>query len=225
MRCIIDGAADQAKDLDQRPHDRAGRARRRVEYFHIELDTHDVIIAEGALSETFIDDDSRGIFHNAHQYETLYANETQLPRPYCAPRSPRTTRSKRCASAWRCAPACCATPTRPQLGALRGYIDRIRATSIAGWAQNSDAPEAPVCLEFFVDGELIGRALANSYREDLKRAGLGSGRHAFTFTPPAGLAFAPARSRCAARLDGAALDIQAQPAAPRPTSLHRRAAS
>ena len=38
----------------------------KVEYFHIELDSHDVIIAEGALSESFIDDDSRGMFHNAH---------------------------------------------------------------------------------------------------------------------------------------------------------------
>ena len=37
----------------------------KVEYFHIELDSHDVIVAEGALSETFIDDDSRGMFHNA----------------------------------------------------------------------------------------------------------------------------------------------------------------
>ena len=43
-----------------------------VEYFHIELDTHDVIIAEGALSETFVDDDSRGMFHNAHEYRALY---------------------------------------------------------------------------------------------------------------------------------------------------------
>ena len=39
-----------------------------VEYFHIELDSHDVIIAEGAPSESFIDDDSRGMFHNAHEY-------------------------------------------------------------------------------------------------------------------------------------------------------------
>jgi hypothetical protein len=38
----------------------------KIEYFHIELDSHDVILAEGALSESFIDDDSRGMFHNAH---------------------------------------------------------------------------------------------------------------------------------------------------------------
>ena len=47
-----------------------------VEYFHIELDTHDVIIADGALSESFIDDNSRGMFHNAHEYDTLYATRS-----------------------------------------------------------------------------------------------------------------------------------------------------
>jgi hypothetical protein len=57
-----------------------------VEYFHIELDTHDVIIAEGALSETFIDDDSRGMFHNAQDYDALYGDEEKTPARYCAPR-------------------------------------------------------------------------------------------------------------------------------------------
>ena len=43
----------------------------RVSYFHIELETHDVIFAEGAPSETFIDDNSRGMFHNAHEFALL----------------------------------------------------------------------------------------------------------------------------------------------------------
>ncbi len=45
---------------------------RAVEYFHVELDTHDVIFAEGAASETFLDDDSRGLFHNASEFAALY---------------------------------------------------------------------------------------------------------------------------------------------------------
>jgi Hint domain len=57
-----------------------------VEYFHIELDSHDVIIAEGALSETFIDDDSRDMFHNAHEYRTLYPDAPAVAQQYCAPR-------------------------------------------------------------------------------------------------------------------------------------------
>ena len=58
----------------------------KVEYFHIELDSHDVIIAEGALSETFIDDDSRGMFHNAQDYDALYGDDERTPVRYCAPR-------------------------------------------------------------------------------------------------------------------------------------------
>src|SRR5258708_31811914 len=52
----------------------------------MELDSHDVIVAEGAPSESFIDDDSRGMFHNAHEYDTLYTDEVRRPARYCAPR-------------------------------------------------------------------------------------------------------------------------------------------
>jgi hypothetical protein len=58
-----------------------------VDYFHIELDTHDIIIAEGALSESFVDDDSRGIFQNAREFAALYPNIPAVrPVRYCAPR-------------------------------------------------------------------------------------------------------------------------------------------
>ncbi len=59
----------------------------KVEYVHVELETHDVIIAEGALSETYLDEDNRGMFHNALDYDTLYTGDgAQLPTRYCAPR-------------------------------------------------------------------------------------------------------------------------------------------
>jgi len=57
-----------------------------VEYFHIELDSHDVIFAEGAASETFLDDDCRNMFQNAPEYATLYGDPTPLPARFCAPR-------------------------------------------------------------------------------------------------------------------------------------------
>ena len=74
----------------------------------------------------------------------------------------------------------------PRIGALRGYVDLVSPGCIAGWAQNADHPEAPVCLDIFADGRLIGQTLANRYREDLARAGLGSGRHGFEFRLPRG---------------------------------------
>ena len=48
----------------------------RVDYFHVELDSHDIIVAEGALSESFVDDDSRGMFQNAHEFAALYPDST-----------------------------------------------------------------------------------------------------------------------------------------------------
>ena len=61
-----------------------------VEYFHIELDTHDIIVAEGALSETFVDDHSRGMFHNVHEYRALYpAAAPPVRATYYAPRLQR----------------------------------------------------------------------------------------------------------------------------------------
>lgn len=58
----------------------------RVDYFHIELSHHDVIWAEGAASETFVDDESRGMFHNLQSYRALYPEAAPKTAEYCAPR-------------------------------------------------------------------------------------------------------------------------------------------
>jgi uncharacterized repeat protein (TIGR03803 family) len=183
-----------------------------VEYFHIELDTHDVIVAEGALSETFIDDDSRAIFHNAQEYDMLYATEASAPARYCAPRLKEgyTVEAVRQQLALRAGLPGASDATGlglPHVGALRGYIDFVGETCIAGWAQNSNAPEAPVCLDILADGRLIGQTLANRYRADLERTGLGTGRHGFRFDPPAGVNIRPETLEVRRSLDGAALPI------------------
>jgi hypothetical protein len=73
--CLVNGRSIvQLEKIDQ------------VEYFHIELDSHDVILAEGALSETYVDDDNRGIFHNAASFNAMYPNAGSQPVRYCAPR-------------------------------------------------------------------------------------------------------------------------------------------
>jgi hypothetical protein len=49
-----------------------------IEYYHIDLDTHEVLYAEGALVESFFDGDSeREHFSNFVQYERLYGAERQ----------------------------------------------------------------------------------------------------------------------------------------------------
>ncbi len=181
----------------------------KVEYFHIELETHDVILAEGTPSETFIDDDSRGIFHNAHEYRRLYSEEHVAPAHYFAPRVDEgyelETIRQRIARRAGLSAGNEATP-----GALRGFVDRVTPHLVEGWAQNADLPEVPVCLDILAGGTLVGQALANRYREDLKHAGLGSGCHSFAFRLPSGLS--PARNVIEVRrsLDRAVLPLSTQ---------------
>ena len=95
----------------------------KVKYVHIELDSHDVIVAEGALSETFIDDDSRGMFHNAHEYRRALSRAAAAAGAVLRAPSRRTaTRSKRCGSALR--PCRAAAGGRRARRRLRGYVDR-----------------------------------------------------------------------------------------------------
>jgi hypothetical protein len=47
-----------------------------TDYFAIELDDHDILFAEGAPSETYVDCDNREIFHNASEFKRLYPGDT-----------------------------------------------------------------------------------------------------------------------------------------------------
>ncbi|MDY7025638.1 MAG: Hint domain-containing protein [Pseudomonadota bacterium] len=54
-------------------------------YFHLELEQHDLVLANGAAAETFVDADVRGRFDNAAEYEALYGNATTAA-PMALPR-------------------------------------------------------------------------------------------------------------------------------------------
>ena len=174
-----------------------------VEYFHIELDNHDVIFAEGAPSETFVDDDSRGMFHNAHEYALLYPGAPRVAARYCAPRLDAGYEVERARR--HIAARADLVPTNADQLPLRGNVDDVTPYRIAGWAQNPDHPEAPQCLDIIAGGRVIAQVLANRHREDLERAGLGSGAHGFEFVPPPDLAFAPQAVEVRRSYDGASL--------------------
>jgi hypothetical protein len=129
-----------------------------------------------------------GMFHNAHEYALLYSNDAGRPSYYCAPRiedgyeleAVRERIARR-------AGLITVARTADTGGTLRGYVDLISARAIEGWAQNLDHSDTSVCLTIFAGDRVIGQVLANRYREDLKRAGIGKGRHAFKFVPPPGI--------------------------------------
>jgi hypothetical protein len=95
----------------------------------------------------------------------------------------KATGSKRRGSPSRCAPVFFALPTVSGSGACA-------ALSIA-------------CLDIYADGKLIGQVLANRYRKELAKAGIGSGHHGFEFTSP--IALSPDTTEVRRSLDGAAV--------------------
>jgi len=154
-----------------------------VSYFHIELDTHDVILAEGAASETFVDDNSRGMFHNAHDYAVLYPEATRSPARYCAPRIEdgvilETLRK-----------AIDARASAETVGSqdLQGFIDTVSADRITGWAYHA---HGHVDVQILINGQEIARVTADRFRPDLRAAGFGDGRHGFEMDIPGGLSTA-----------------------------------
>ncbi len=173
-----------------------------VEYFHVELDQHGIVFAEGAATESFIDDSSRAVFHNAHEYADLYPNEQRGEPVYCAPRleDGAIVESIRGAIALRADPAASDTA---DFGGLLGRVGPVVDGVVRGWAQHSAKPDVPVCLELVSGGTVVASMLANRFRADLWKAGIGSGCQAFEVSVPAGVDASSLRVRRAN--DGAEL--------------------
>jgi len=143
-----------------------------VQYFHLELATHDLILAENCPAESFLDDGSRAQFQNAAGIAGPVA--PGLPRVEQGPEL-QSLRAR-----LQTAPPALA-PRR-----VRGFVDAAGPGKVSGWAQDEANPETPVWLDVMLKGRRIRRVLANQYRADLRAAGLGSGCHAFQLDVPAG---------------------------------------
>jgi hypothetical protein len=57
-----------------------------VEYFHLEFEAHEVILAESAPAESYVEAGNRRGFHNAHEFAALYPDDTRPAFGYCRPR-------------------------------------------------------------------------------------------------------------------------------------------
>jgi hypothetical protein len=80
------------------------------------------------------------------------------------------------------------TPTGLALpGKIVGYLDGVSWDRIDGWAWDETSPDRPVSLRILDNGVVIGQVLADGYRENLIRHGIGDGRHSFSLNVPGGL--------------------------------------
>ena len=158
-----------------------------VSYFHLELERHEVVLAEGAPAESFIPSAGRAMFENAAEFAALHGADA-TPAASALPRLEEGPRLEaiRCRLAARAGvPVRTAAP-----GPMRGHVERVTlhacgtAREIEGWVLDENAPEQPVELEVTAEGMAPLRLLANQYRSDLDRAALAGGRCGFSLRLP-----------------------------------------
>ena len=156
-----------------------------VHYVHLELDTHDVLLAEGAPSESFVDCDSRQLFQNAHEYEALYPDDDRA-NTECAERVADGAKlaALRARLARRAGLEADHVDDAAPPGPLEGQVDETTGVCVRGWAWDPSRPHTAVRLRILVDGLPVGETVANQARADLRDAGKGCGRCAFTFAFP-----------------------------------------
>ena len=193
-------------------------------YFHIELDSHDILLAEGAPSESFVDCDSRGMFQNAHEFGALYPDDRSRTWAFCAPRvedglvlaAIRARLATRAGLAGEHAEDA-ATP-----GPLHGIVDVFDHRLVTGWAFDPTRSHSAVRLAIVVDGVELGTVVANQCREDVHVAGRGSRHCGFSWRFPAELSARAPHVLTLRRADGAELRraLHADPVEPGPLEGH-----
>lgn len=175
-----------------------------VEYYTLEFDTHDCVVAEGMFSESYADVPGfRNRFHNVAEFHALYPDYMEPETlQLCAPRPERGPALDAALRPLVARAAALVTP-----GAMQGFVETVESNGfIKGWAQDIANPQLPVLLEISLNGETFGTVLACDYRDDLQRAGIGNGRAAFNFHAPKRLSIAQRKKISVRRLcDGAGL--------------------
>lgn len=153
-----------------------------VEYYALEFETHDCVLAEGLFSESFADAPGfRNQFHNVAEFHALYPDyEAPEALSLCAP---RPEHGPDLAALLRPVVENAAAMTEP--GPLQGFVEQIDANGrIEGWAQDVANPNLPVMLEIYTGARHLGNVLACDYRVDLRKAGIGTGNAKFSFQVP-----------------------------------------
>ncbi|GJE09158.1 Hint domain-containing protein [Methylobacterium longum] len=146
-------------------------------YWHVELDGHDLLLAENTPAESFLPAPGlRAGFDGVHALDAGAAPMSYAPRTELG--------SELAALRGRLARRAVSSGDTAELGPVRAWLDRCVVGGdgllhVAGWALDANQPDAPVCLDILVDGTIVALAVASEYRADIAAAGVGNGRHGF----------------------------------------------
>ena len=64
-------------------------------------------------------------------------------------------------------------------------VEKLTPKEIAGYIWNKKTRNTPATVDISMDGRILGRVIANEYREDLAERGMGKGKYGFHFALPA----------------------------------------
>lgn len=76
---------------------------------------------------------------------------------------------------------------------LNGRVDALDGSRLHGWIWDEVRPEQAMVVKLYRDGALVGETLADQSRIDLRRNGIGDGKHAFSMELDHALVAARAR--------------------------------
>jgi hypothetical protein len=169
---MVDGLFVAAGHLVNGTSITRGEMVRDLTYWHVELDIHDMLVAEGAAAESFLA--APGV---RGQFDGVGSDEAPVAAPPYAERVESGPELDALRERLILRAGLSIEPTR--FGAVRAWMDRCDGTRVAGWAQDAAHPNAPMCLDIVVDGAVVAMTLAEQYRADIAAAGVGDGRHGF----------------------------------------------
>lgn len=159
----------------------------RVEYIHIELESHDLLLAEGAPSESFVDDGSRGMFHNAGTFAELYPEAETVEAVYCAPRLEDGTMLEHIRDRLSAHTGSVVRQHTAGSFVRLGLLASDRERLLIGWAVDLLTPSEPVALEVLLNGRVLGVTLADGPSGVVSN---GAAAYGFTFGLPRGITIA-----------------------------------
>ncbi|WP_010683052.1 Hint domain-containing protein [Methylobacterium mesophilicum] len=174
---FVDGLLAAAGHLVNGTSITRGEAMADLTYWHIELDSHDLLLAENMPAESFLA--SPGVRAGFDAVQTSDAGSAPKAYAMRAGLGPELA-----ALRGRLARRATAAREASDLGPVRAWLDRclIGADDVlhmGGWAQDVTRPNVPVCLDLVVDGAIVAFTVANELRADLAAAGMGDGSHGF----------------------------------------------
>ena len=95
--------------------------------------------------------------------------------------------------------------------ALVGHVGTLTHRGIVGWAWENDAPGQPVPLMVTIGTRVLGRCIADQYREDLAIEGIGAGWCGFELRLPAKLLSPLQGYEISVRREGDGLNLPGSP--------------